>query len=390
MFGPYTKHTNGDGMKSWMVILLVLWLIISQSCAAEIGKITEQADNPASIQRSSKTLAGTKGTGVEMEDAVQTTRGKVGIVFADDTKVQVNENSRLVIDDFVYDPKSKDAGKLALNMASVTVRYASGAIAKNNPSAVAINTPTATVAVRGTDFTATIDELGESTIILLPSCPRKDMLPDEIERLCKTGKIDVINDAGTVTLDVAFQATKVVSRGTPPTKPVTLRLNEDAINNMLILSPPQEIKKAQKELARMKEGSETALSQNFLAPVDLGNILSEQQATILTSQLQRNFLENEFLSNILQLANEALSIEFGNLLAAPKNGLLPDYKKESGVVAIVDTMDVQLCRPDVANNNSCISTPKSQSSTVTITQGSTTVINRINQGGNSIIVTRQN
>ena len=60
-----------------------------------------------------------------MEDAVKTSQGKVGITFADDTKVQVNENSKLVIDDFVYDPKNKGTSKLALNMASGTVRYAS-------------------------------------------------------------------------------------------------------------------------------------------------------------------------------------------------------------------------------------------------------------------------
>jgi hypothetical protein len=47
----------------------------------------------------------------------------------DDSTVKVTEHSKLVIDDFVYDPKNKDAGKLALNMASGTARYASGAIA---------------------------------------------------------------------------------------------------------------------------------------------------------------------------------------------------------------------------------------------------------------------
>ena len=325
-----------------------------------------------------------------MEDAVQTARGKVGIVFDDSTKVQVNENSRLVIDDFVYDPKSKDTGKLALNMASGTVRYASGAIAKNNPNSVAINTPTATVAVRGTDFTATVDELGESTFILLPSCPRKDMLPDEIERLCKTGRIDVMNDAGSVTLDQAFQATKVTSRNIAPTKPVTLHLNEDSISNILILAPPQEIKRAQRDSADRAGSGETALSQNFLQAADLGNVLAEQQAAILTNTLQRNYLDSNFLSNLLLLANEELAVEFGNLLAPPKNQLLPDYHKESGVVATVDSFEVQLCRPDATNNNSCISTPKTQNSTVTITQGSTTVINRINQGNNTIITTRQN
>jgi hypothetical protein len=335
-------------------------------------------------------VTGTKGTGVEMEDTINTRRGKVGIVFVDDTRVQVNEGSRLVIDDFVYDPNKK-VGKLALNMAQGTVRYASGAIAKNSPTAVAINTPTATVAVRGTDFTTTVDELGGSTVILLPSCPRKDMLPDEIERLCKTGRIDVANESGTVTLDVAFQVTKVSSRSIPPTKPVTLRLNEDAISNMLIIAPPQEVTRAVREQRDEREITTTALSQNFLAAADLGNVLAAQNSTILSNQLARNFLDSEFLANMLQLSNEELSITFGNLIAPQKTTqILPDYKKSSGVVATVDTIEVQLCRPDAASNNACITTPKNQDSTITITQGSATVINRVNRGAGTVIVTRQN
>lgn len=326
-----------------------------------------------------------------MADSINTTRGKVGIVFADDTKVQVNENSKLVIDEFVYDPKNKDAGKLALNMASGTVRYASGAIAHNNPNKVAINTPTATVAVRGTDFTATVDELGESTVILLPSCPRKDMMPDEIERLCKTGKIDVINDAGTVTLDQPFQGTKVTARNIPPTRPAILHLNEDGISNILILTPPQEIKNALKQREEEKQMAVTALSQNFLQGVDLGSVLAAQNATFLSNSLERNFLDQDFLANVLTLLNEQLAAEFGNLLAPKTNSLLPDYKKETGVVATVDAVSVQLCRTDSASNTNCITTPKEQNSTIIQNQSENVAIkNRINAGSNTYITIKQN
>jgi hypothetical protein len=180
----------------WTDVLCALSLSLSQNTIAEIGKITEQINTQPLIQRSATTLTGTSGMAVEMLDAIRTTRGKVGITFQDDTRVQVNENSRLVIDDFVYDPKAR-SGKLALNMASGTVRYASGQIAKNNPQRVAINTPTATIAVRGTDFSATVDELGGSTIILLPSCPAGFR---DVARDCKTGSIEVITDACEVVL----------------------------------------------------------------------------------------------------------------------------------------------------------------------------------------------
>jgi FecR protein len=316
-----------------------------------------------------------------MEDAVKTTQGKVGITFADDTRVQVNENSRLVIDDFVYDPKSK-TGKLALNMASGTVRYASGAIAHNNPSKVAINTPTATIAVRGTDFTTTVDELGASTVILLPSCPKGFV---DVARDCKTGIIDVITDAGTVTLDQAFQATKVESRSQPPTKPVVINLSLDAMNNLLILSPPPELKKAQTESNTNKA---SLLIQDFLKEADLGNVLADQQRQIFQNRLAQNFLDQDFLANILTMLNQELQAEL-QLLNTTNNGLLPDYRASTGIKAYVDDSSVTLYRDDGSNKES-VTVNRNETATVYMTQGQYTFKNRINSGSGTTITVKQN
>ena len=94
-----------------------------------------------------------------------------------------------MIDEFVYDPNTK-TGALSLKASLGTVRYASGQIAKNQKQNVKIETPTATIGVRGTDFTMTIDEVGSSTIILLPSC--------DTNGNCYVGEIDVTSDAGQV------------------------------------------------------------------------------------------------------------------------------------------------------------------------------------------------
>ena len=369
----------------WIAILCVGFASISTVCVAAVGTITEQANNPASIQRAKSTLTGTKGVGVEMEDAVKTSQGKVGITFADNTKVQVNENSKLVIDDFVYDPKNKEAGKLALNMAGGTVRYASGAIAHNNPSKVVINTPTATIAVRGTDFTATVDELGASTIILLPSCADKIKSVDQLnpsDKNCVTGIIDVITDAGIVTLDRPFQATRVESRSTAPTKPITLNLSLDAMNGLLILSPPPEIKRAQLE---QKVASANMLDQNFLKEADLSNVLADQQKEIFKSKLAQNFLDQQFLDNLLTMMNDQLNENFLKLA----DGLLPDYKASTGVKVAVDELSVQLCRSD-GSNNQCVSVNKGENSTIYQQQGNITVKNRVNTGNGTLITLKQN
>jgi hypothetical protein len=370
-------------MKPWLFILTIILLGTYKICYSAIGTVTEQINTPPSIQRKAQSLTGSKGTGVEMNDAVKTAQGKVGITFEDNTKVQVNENSKLVIDDFVYDPKKPAAGKLALNMAQGTVRYASGAIAHNNPSKVAINTPTATIAVRGTDFTATVDELGRSTVILLPSCPndRSTRNVRDIELNCKTGEIEVITDAGSVILNQPFQATKVESRSLAPSKPVILSLSENAITNMLIVAPPKELNQDDKD--QQKKLMKSALDIDFLKEQGLTNALDAQQKEIFQDKLSRNFLDQDFLANVLDILDAQMKSQL-NLLNTTKGGLLPDYIATSGITVEVDEPKVTLCR-DTGSDIQCVSTPTRQSSTIYQTQGSLEFKNRVNSGGGTVI-----
>jgi len=370
-------------MKIWSVILTIILLSTSSVSYSAIGTVTEQLNTPPSIQRKSQNLTGAKGTGVEMADAIKTAQGKVGITFEDNTKVQVNENSKLVIDDFVYDPKKPAAGKLALNMAQGTVRYASGAIAHNNPNKVAINTPTATIAVRGTDFTATVDELGRSTVILLPSCPndRNTRNVRDIELNCKTGEIEVITDVGSVILNQPFQATKVESRSLIPSKPVILSLSENAISNMLIVAPPKELNQDDKD--QQKKLMRSALDIDFLKEQGLTNALDAQAKEIFQDKLSRNFLDQDFLANILDILDAQMKSQL-NLLNTTSNKLLPDYNALTGITVEVDEPKVTLCR-DSGSDIQCVTTPTRQSSTIYQTQGSLDFKNRVNSGGGTTI-----
>ena len=214
------------------MLLSTLWVItllcLSSNINAGIGKVTEQKGS-ASITREKSVIDAKKDSSIDSMDTIETGRGEVGISFDDDTQVKVTDNSKLVIDDFVYDPKNKSVGKLALKCAIGTVRYASGNIAHDNNKNVAINTPTATIAVRGTAFTMTVDEIGQSMVILLPNLDGS------------VGEIEVRTAMGSVVLNQAFQATVTTSNEIKPTKPVVLLIAESAINNMMIVKPPKEI-----------------------------------------------------------------------------------------------------------------------------------------------------
>jgi hypothetical protein len=368
------------------VISAVVLMLLSSVGYAAIGTITEQVNAPPSIVRKSATLAAGKGSGVEADDNVRTTAGKVGITFTDNTRVQINENSKLVIDSFVFDPNAKkSAGKLAMNVAMGTVRYTSGKVAHNNPDSVKIKSPTATIAVRGTDFTLTVDELGRSTIILLPACPKGWI---DLEKDCVTGKIEVITDEGKVIMDKAFQATRVDSRESKPFKPTILNLSEDMINNMLILSPPKELRESEEDKQRRRLEMKGALDVDFLKETGLANAFEKQEKEMYQDKLSRNFLDQDLLANVLDIINAQLAAQL-DLLGKTKSGLLPDYVPTSGVVAEVDDLQVTLCR-EGGGDTQCITTPKNQNTTVTQIQGPIEIKNRINSGGSTIINATQN
>lgn len=240
------------------ITLAALCLLAVTNTWAAVGTVSDHKGTNCGIERNKQKLSGEKGAGVESMDIYTTGNCVSNITFKDETRVRVNENSRLLIDDFVFDPKSSDAGKLAIKVGAGTVRYASGQIAKNNPQKVAITTPTATIAVRGTDFNMTVDESGASLVILVPSCKdERDVKKYELEEnRCKVGQIDVSTLTGTVTLDKAFEATFVARANMNPTPPVILNTVESKIGNNLIIVKPTEIQRAIKDASKSKREQE--------------------------------------------------------------------------------------------------------------------------------------
>ena len=229
-----------------MKLLLIAVLLISHSslhAGPAIGSVSDNKGTSCEIERGSSKLSGLKGAAVESMDTYRTGGCVSDITFKDDTKVKVTENSRLIIDDFVYDPKKGDAGKLVMRVGMGTVRYASGQIAKQNPQQVSIKTPTANIAVRGTDFTMTVDETGRSLVVLLPSCKNQaDVMTYELEEnRCRVGEILVSTGAGDVLLSHPFQATYVISNSVAPSIAFIMQTVESKLNNNLILSQPKEV-----------------------------------------------------------------------------------------------------------------------------------------------------
>jgi hypothetical protein len=313
-----------------------------------------------------------------MNDTVSTARGKAELTFDDKTTVKLTEHSKMIIDDFVYDAK-KGTGKLALNMAMGTARYASGQIAKNNPQQVAIKTPTATIAVRGTDFSMTVDELGRSLVILLPSCDSKG---------CVTGAIEVSNLAGVVLLDVPYQATMVSSASSPPTQPAIVKLDQANINNMLIISKPQEVQDDTQAGTTKKEKG--VLDFNAL-DVDLLKFSALDENKLDNNrELDRNDLNVDLLAyNALNELDRQNASLLGDELDIP---VLPGYatNKSLGLLYYFndDASKVTLYKAGTHNATATLDTTRNV--TFTLIQDGQTIIQNVNKGSTSTLTITQN
>ena len=206
----------------------LLSLLLASGAYANIGNITELQGTAIEIKRGGSTLKATKDTKIESNDTVSVgSNTNLTITFADGSTAKITQNSKLIIDDFVYDPKGNS--KAGMRVALGTVRMASGAIAKQDSKRVNISTPTAAIAVRGTDFAMTVSELGESTVVLLPTCPDDRMLQRvELPQNCTCGAIDVTTSAGKVSMESPFFATHVASAQEAPITPV--RVDPQIIN----------------------------------------------------------------------------------------------------------------------------------------------------------------
>jgi len=261
--------------------------------------------------------------GIEQYDDVRTKNGRLELTFLDDSKVKMTENSKLVIDEFVYDGNPKTA-KVAMKFAEGTARFITGQTGKIDKQNINLRTPSATIAVRGTDFTTTVDETGKSLVLLLPEADGS------------VGEITVTNAAGTVTLNQAFQATVVVSYERNPTSPKVIEgIDISMIDNSFIISPPKDVAKVEKQQSQSSSSSDP-LSKNFL-DTDAIN-----QDDLKNNTIDDNSIDQNLFIDFFSLGNFILGAEKkgGIILKGTKLGI----DKTTGIDTSVTNSSVNMVR----------------------------------------------
>ncbi len=310
------------------ILAISACLLVSPVFADSIGDIIEQT-GLAALTRNQQDIDAYVDQEILLYDLLNTGNGRLAIEFLDNSNLRLTEHSRVLIDEVIYDP-NPDKSKMVMRFAMGTARFTSGMSGNMNKANIDIQTPTAQIGIRGTDFTTTIDELGRSLIVLLP-----DANGDA------SGEITVTNEGGVVTLDEAFQATMVSTISTPPVQPVTIEnVTVAQIDNLFIVAPPAEVTQAVQE-TRTENSASNILTADFLEFNELETDYLKEDKDWTFSELDIDLLDVDFLQDLLEI------IEEKDLLARKKSssegfngveieGTAPGFDKDSQYNTMVD------------------------------------------------------
>lgn len=129
---------------------------VSHGASEPVGFI-KSVEPEAYVVRNGETLAGVPAMKIHMKDLIRTgEKGGIGLIFKDDTVISMGPESEISITEYLFEPVEGKLSFLA-KMVKGTVSFVSGQISKLSPGSIRIQTPEATIGMRGTHVLVKVD-----------------------------------------------------------------------------------------------------------------------------------------------------------------------------------------------------------------------------------------
>lgn len=141
------------------LILICSMLLMNSVWADELPPIgyVKNITGEATVTTSGDIIRAKVGTPIYQSSVLNTrTQSSMGITLKDATVISLGPETEFVIDEYAYAP-AKNKLKLSSRITKGSLNYVSGIIAKLQPEAVKIKTPTGTIGVRGTRFVVKVE-----------------------------------------------------------------------------------------------------------------------------------------------------------------------------------------------------------------------------------------
>lgn len=214
---------------------LMMATTISAVSAQDVG-IASAVRNEVAVKSESEEAgrAAEVGTDIRLNDIITSGESSaLQVLLLDETVFTVGPNAEMVVDTFVYDPNS-DAGEMTATVAKGAFRFMSGKTSKN-PGNVRIDTPVASMGIRGTIVEGAVGEdaikqisglddqfqdvpVGPDATIFVLRGP-SDTTGDNLTR---EGSITISTSSGEVTITKTNSAIFIPAPGAPVIGPFPL------------------------------------------------------------------------------------------------------------------------------------------------------------------------
>ena len=203
-------YFNVKLLKNFMKLLLKIWIIFIFSLQAfasseqigvigfVIGDVFNQKGEKLNV-----------GDSIYFGDTISANDGaKSQLLFIDQTVMTIGSETKLTINEFIYDP-IENSGKLLTTINAGSVKILTGKISEKNPANLEVKTPAGNIGTRGTEFKASVDPLTtQSKILLVGPGPNNSLN-------LRAGAVEVSNELGTVTLDQPYLFTELTQNRAP-------------------------------------------------------------------------------------------------------------------------------------------------------------------------------
>lgn len=153
-FSPFTRLA---GVLSLLAVFFCL--SIASASAADIGVVAHLSGEASALSADGKIRTLRKGSAVRQGDmAITGKNSQLDVRFSDESLVQLHPESRFRIDEYAYKGKPDGNEKGLFSLIKGGFRTITGMIGRINKNAYAVTAPTATIGIRGTEYTARLNK----------------------------------------------------------------------------------------------------------------------------------------------------------------------------------------------------------------------------------------
>ncbi len=140
-----------------IIFLNLIIGLVSLILAAESSGFIKKLNGEVNIQRNDKVIEAKIGDKIFEKDTITTkSKSSVGIIFKDNTLISLGSNTEFEIEEYIFNPAENKQSFIS-QIRKGTMTGLTGLMSKLNPDAMKIKAKTASMGIRGTHFSISVD-----------------------------------------------------------------------------------------------------------------------------------------------------------------------------------------------------------------------------------------